>query len=249
MEAVSVPLKLPNAPLRPTNLLLKTLVWPTSCPSRSSSKSFDRREVVAFLGQVALETGNLQYVEQIEKGLHCQASAQGFCRNIHNVVDQPGRFAKAANIINGALECGAPVESRLGEGVSPGNNTARQTAAFGKKSPIESTAESNEKQETSMETTESPSAIEETNRRGNGMTTESVAANTTDPKLANEDAEEPTTDSVQVDGFELFQTRAAKTVSWNWFASSTTDCDASLSANNRQRIVVKPPCSSPTAVP
>ncbi|KAH9056197.1 hypothetical protein Ae201684P_021934 [Aphanomyces euteiches] len=66
-----------------------------------------------------------------------------------------------------------------------------------------------------METTESPSAIEETNRRGNGMTTESVAANTTDPKLANEDAEEPTTDSVQVDGFELFQTRAAKTVSWN----------------------------------
>ncbi|CAK4397127.1 unnamed protein product [Aphanomyces euteiches] len=106
MEAVSVPLKLPNAPLRPTNLLLKTLVWPTSCPSRSSSKSFDRREVVAFLGQVALETGNLQYVEQIEKGLHCQASAQGFCRNIHNVVDQPGRFAKAANIINGALECG-----------------------------------------------------------------------------------------------------------------------------------------------
>ncbi|CAK4549606.1 unnamed protein product [Aphanomyces euteiches] len=79
-----------------------------------------------------------------------------------------------------------------------------------------------------METTESPSAIEETNRRGNGMTTESVAANTTDPKLANEDAEEPTTDSVQVDGFELFQTRAAKTVSWNWFASSTTDCDASL---------------------
>ncbi|CAK5125949.1 unnamed protein product, partial [Aphanomyces euteiches] len=174
---------------------------------------------------------------------------RGFCRNIHNVVDQPGRFAKAANIINGALECGAPVESRLGEGVSPGNNTARQTAAFGKKSPIESTAESNEKQETSMETTESPSAIEETNRRGNGMTTESVAANTTDPKLANEDAEEPTTDSVQVDGFELFQTRAAKTVSWNWFASSTTDCDASLSANNRQRIVVKPPCSSPTAVP
>ncbi|KAH9056203.1 hypothetical protein Ae201684P_021940 [Aphanomyces euteiches] len=79
MEAVSVPLKLPNAPLRPTNLLLKTLVWPTSCPSRSSSKSFDRREVVAFLGQVALETGNLQYVEQIEKGLHCQASAQYFC--------------------------------------------------------------------------------------------------------------------------------------------------------------------------
>ncbi|KAH9102640.1 hypothetical protein LEN26_015502, partial [Aphanomyces euteiches] len=188
---------------------------------------------------------------------------RGFCRNIHNVVDQPGRFAKAANIINGALECGLhpsnpdSVKVRLAGfrtfckllRVSPGNNTARQTAAFGKKSPIESTAESNEKQETSMETTESPSAIEETNRRGNGMTTESVAANTTDPKLANEDAEEPTTDSVQVDGFELFQTRAAKTVSWNWFASSTTDCDASLSANNRQRIVVKPPCSSPTAVP
>ncbi|KAG9400937.1 Chitinase 1 [Aphanomyces cochlioides] len=47
--------------------------------ANSGNSDVDRREVAAFLGQVALETGNLQYVEEINKGDYCQPSAQYPC--------------------------------------------------------------------------------------------------------------------------------------------------------------------------
>ncbi|CAK4650146.1 hypothetical protein LEN26_003989 [Aphanomyces euteiches] len=336
LEAVSIPPELSNESLSNrlvaagnsglANILPKSLfkqIFPNALPiytyenllanaakypgfANSGNSDVDRREVAAFLGQVALETGNLQYVEQIEKGLYCQASTQYPCAsgkryygrgaiqlswnynykdfgntvgknlvanpglvasdgnlvwlsamwfwntdrgngNIHTVAGQPGGFAKATNIINGALECGLHPSNPDAEevriagfrtyckllGVSSGNNLSCQTAAFGKTSLTESTtATSNEKQETTKETTEPTNKATESPIE----TAELVAANTTDPTLTSEETEQLTTDdSVQVDGFELSQTRAAKTVSWNWFASSTTDCDASLSANKLNR--------------
>ncbi|KAF0690799.1 hypothetical protein As57867_017783, partial [Aphanomyces stellatus] len=39
----------------------------------------DRREVAAFLGQISLESGDLQYVEEINKSDYCQASGEYPC--------------------------------------------------------------------------------------------------------------------------------------------------------------------------
>ncbi|CAK4638419.1 hypothetical protein LEN26_009674 [Aphanomyces euteiches] len=59
------------------NLLAMAAKYPGF--ANSGNSDVDRREVAAFLGQVALETGNLQYVEEINKGDYCQPSAQYPC--------------------------------------------------------------------------------------------------------------------------------------------------------------------------
>ncbi|KAF0715067.1 hypothetical protein As57867_003572, partial [Aphanomyces stellatus] len=64
--------------------------------------------------------------------------------NIHDVVGQPGGFAKTTNIINGGMECGLNLPNRDSEkvriasytkfcqflGVAPGDNLSCQTASF-----------------------------------------------------------------------------------------------------------------------
>ncbi|KAG9400935.1 Chitinase 1 [Aphanomyces cochlioides] len=168
------------------NLLANAAKYPGF--ANSGNSDVDRREVAASLGQVALETGNLQYLSwnynykdfgnTVGKNLVANPglvasdgnlvwlSAMWFWNtdrgsgNIHNVVGQPGGFAKATNIINGALECGLHPSNPDSEKVriagfrtyckllrvSPGNNLSCQTAAFGKTSLTESPAKSNEKQ-------------------------------------------------------------------------------------------------------
>ncbi|KAF0691261.1 Aste57867_17475 [Aphanomyces stellatus] len=59
------------------NLLAMAAKYPSF--ANSGNVDEDKREVAAFLGQVALETGNLQYAEEINKSDYCQASADYPC--------------------------------------------------------------------------------------------------------------------------------------------------------------------------
>ncbi|KAF0704578.1 hypothetical protein As57867_007293, partial [Aphanomyces stellatus] len=47
--------------------------------ANSGNVDEDKREVAAFLGQISLESGDLQYVEEINKATYCQASAEYPC--------------------------------------------------------------------------------------------------------------------------------------------------------------------------
>ncbi|CAK4086094.1 unnamed protein product [Aphanomyces euteiches] len=308
------------------NLLAMAAKYPGF--ANSGNSDVDRREVAAFFGQVALETGNLQYVEEINKGDYCQPSPQYPCAagqryygrgaiqlswnynykdfgssigrdlvsnpglvasdanlvwlsamwfwnadkwngNIHKVVGYPGGFAKATNIINGGLECGLHPANPDSEkvriasfvkycqllGVSPGDNLSCQTAAFGTKMAVAANATS--------DTTESFQVAASNSNCGScnncyyapnnacfvGWTQSQCASvpsytwcgsdgnlpppasSTTAPRPSSSPTKAPTPSTSkpsQPGG-------STKTVSWNWFASSTTDCDASLSADTLNR--------------
>ncbi|KAF0688915.1 hypothetical protein As57867_019492, partial [Aphanomyces stellatus] len=82
-----------------TNILPKTLfqqLFPNALPiykyenfvamagkypafANTGDADVDRREVAAFLGQISLESGDLQYVEEINKSDYCQASGEYPC--------------------------------------------------------------------------------------------------------------------------------------------------------------------------
>jgi len=47
--------------------------------ANTGNSDVDKREVAAFLGQIALESGYLQYVEEIAKSDYCQASQEYPC--------------------------------------------------------------------------------------------------------------------------------------------------------------------------
>ncbi|EQC31682.1 hypothetical protein SDRG_10845 [Saprolegnia diclina VS20] len=47
--------------------------------ANTGNDDVDKREVAAFLGQISLESGDLQYVEEINKNEYCQASQQYPC--------------------------------------------------------------------------------------------------------------------------------------------------------------------------
>ncbi|OQR87656.1 chitinase [Achlya hypogyna] len=59
------------------NLLEMAATYPAF--ANTGNDAVDKREVAAFLGQVALETGDLRYVEEINKGDYCQPSAEYPC--------------------------------------------------------------------------------------------------------------------------------------------------------------------------
>ncbi|KDO25670.1 hypothetical protein SPRG_08969 [Saprolegnia parasitica CBS 223.65] len=59
------------------NLVLMAGTYPAF--ANTGNNDVDKREVAAFLGQVALETGYLQYAEEIAKNDYCQASAEYPC--------------------------------------------------------------------------------------------------------------------------------------------------------------------------
>ncbi|RHY87344.1 hypothetical protein DYB35_009848 [Aphanomyces astaci] len=128
--------------------------------ANTGDSDVDRREVAAFLGQISLESGDLRYVEEINKTM-CQqspstrdfgkainldlvASPELVATDFDLVVGLPGGFAKATHIVNGGLECGVSPPNRDSEksriasfkkfcellGVAPGDNLSCQTADF-----------------------------------------------------------------------------------------------------------------------
>ncbi|KAG9400936.1 Chitinase 1 [Aphanomyces cochlioides] len=297
------------------NLLSNAAKYPGF--ANSGNSDVDRREVAAFLGQVALETGNLQFVEEINKGDYCQATAQYPCAagqryygrgaiqlswnynyknfgssigqdlvsnpglvasdgnlvwlsamwfwntdkwngNIHNVVGYSGGFAKATNIINGGLECG----------LHPANPDSEKVriASFVKRQPVMPngclwdedgcSGTSVESEESTTETTQSIQVAAAgtcgsctnfyyapTNACFVEWTQAQCAAvsaytwcgsggNNPTPPPSNPPPSNPPTPSSSKPSQPGGST---KTVSWNWFATSTTDCDASLSADTLNR--------------
>ncbi|ETV85667.1 hypothetical protein H257_02278 [Aphanomyces astaci] len=59
------------------NMIAVSKIYPAF--ANTGNVDVDKREVAAFLGQIALESGYLQYVEEINKSTMCQASADYPC--------------------------------------------------------------------------------------------------------------------------------------------------------------------------
>ncbi|RHY36075.1 hypothetical protein DYB34_008458 [Aphanomyces astaci] len=59
------------------NMIAVSKIYPAF--ANTGNVDVDKREVAAFLGQIALESGYLQYVEEIKKSTMCEASADYPC--------------------------------------------------------------------------------------------------------------------------------------------------------------------------
>ncbi|RHZ41653.1 hypothetical protein DYB26_013603 [Aphanomyces astaci] len=223
----------------------------------------DRREVAAFLGQISLESGDLRYVEEINKSTMCQQSAEYPCAagkqyfgrgpiqlswnynykdfgkavNLDLVASPElvatdydlvwwsalwywnadkwnGNIHKVVGLPGGFAKTTFIINGGLECGLNPPNRESEKSriASFKKFCTLLGVAPGDN---LSCQTADFPPKSPWTDPPAGSSVSPSSSA--------------PTPSSSGP------ATSVPKTVSWNWFASSTTDCDASLSKDTLNR--------------
>ncbi|RLO07315.1 hypothetical protein DYB28_007017 [Aphanomyces astaci] len=223
----------------------------------------DRREVAAFLGQISLESGDLRYVEEINKSTMCQQSAEYPCAagkqyfgrgpiqlswnynykdfgkavNLDLVASPElvatdydlvwwsalwywnadkwnGNIHKVVGLPGGFAKTTFIINGGLECGLNPPNRESEKSriASFKKFCTLLGVAPGDN---LSCQTADFP-----------------PKSPWTDPPAGSSVAPSSSAPTPSSSGPA---TSVPKTVSWNWFASSTTDCDASLSKDTLNR--------------
>ncbi|RHY48509.1 hypothetical protein DYB30_007236 [Aphanomyces astaci] len=223
----------------------------------------DRREVAAFLGQISLESGDLRYVEEINKSTMCQQSAEYPCAagkqyfgrgpiqlswnynykdfgkavNLDLVASPElvatdydlvwwsalwywnadkwnGNIHKVVGLPGGFAKTTFIINGGLECGLNPPNRESEKSriASFKKFCSLLGVAPGDN---LSCQTADFP-----------------PKSPWTDPPAGSSVAPSSSAPTPSSSGPA---TSVPKTVSWNWFASSTTDCDASLSKDTLNR--------------